>query len=300
MEKGQFPGQEARRAKGWLAAHRWLLARRTSQLAILLLFLLGPWFGIWIVKGNIAASLTLDILPLTDPLLLLQMLMAGFVPANAAIIGAVIVLLLYLIVGGRAYCGWVCPINIITDAAEWLRVRLNIKGGVQLARNSRYWLLGAILLISAATGSLAWELVNPVSLVYRGLVFGMGLAWGVVAAIFLLDLFVGRRLWCGHLCPIGAFYGLLGHSALIRVAAPNRAQCDDCMDCYAVCPEQQILRPVLKGAANGTPVVIDSGQCSNCGRCIDVCNRDVFSFTHRFANHRLDTSGLNNQSEVSP
>ena len=56
MEPGDRPGKEAIRVKGWLAAHRFLLLRRFSQLGILALFLAGPMFGIWIVKGNIASS----------------------------------------------------------------------------------------------------------------------------------------------------------------------------------------------------------------------------------------------------
>ena len=50
------PGAEAIAARGWLAAHKWLLLRRSSQVGILLLFLVGPWFGIWIVKGNLNFS----------------------------------------------------------------------------------------------------------------------------------------------------------------------------------------------------------------------------------------------------
>jgi len=42
--------------RNWLVAHRWLLLRRMSQLGILGLFLLGPWAGIWIVKGNLTSS----------------------------------------------------------------------------------------------------------------------------------------------------------------------------------------------------------------------------------------------------
>jgi ferredoxin-type protein NapH len=46
------------------------------------------------------------------------------VPEKLALIGACIVLLLYLLVGGRTYCSWVCPVNLLTDFAYWLRVRL--------------------------------------------------------------------------------------------------------------------------------------------------------------------------------
>ena len=57
------PGVDAIASKGRLGAYKWLLTRRISQLSILLLFLLGPWLGIWIVKGNLNASLTLGVLP---------------------------------------------------------------------------------------------------------------------------------------------------------------------------------------------------------------------------------------------
>jgi len=299
MDPGGIPGAEAVKEKGWLRAHRYLILRRFSQLGILALFLLGPLAGIWLVKGNLASSLTLDVLPLTDPLVLLQVLFSGHLPETAAVTGALIVLLFYLVVGGRVYCSWVCPINIVTDVAEWLRRRLKIKNSANFSSNTRYWLLGGILLVAAISGSVAWELINPVSMVYRGLVFGMGLAWGVVAAVFLLDLFVGRRAWCGRLCPVGAFYGLIGEGAVLRVAAARREQCDDCMDCFAICPEHQVIRPALKGADKGIGPVITSGQCTNCGRCIDVCARDVFEFQSRFSKNRQVVSGTNQQREVS-
>lgn len=299
MKPGERPGREAVKVKGWLLAHRYLLLRRISQLSFIALFLLGPWFGVWLVKGNLASSLTLEVLPLSDPLVLLQSFVAGHLPETAALLGGAIVLVFYLLVGGRVYCSWVCPVNMITDLAEWLRQRLRITGGAHFSNQTRYWMLGAILLVAGITGSVAWELINPVSMVYRGLVFGMGLAWGVLVAVFLIDLFVGRRAWCGHLCPVGAFYGLLGAGSVLRVSAVHREKCDDCMDCFAVCPEHQVIKPALKGADKGIGPVIMSGDCTNCGRCIDVCAPDVFKYSTRFSNPRLVIHGVNQQREVS-
>lgn len=298
MQNGKHPGADAIAGKGWWKAHQWLLLRRVSQLGILALFLLGPLAGLWIVKGNIASSLTLDVLPLTDPYLALQMLLAGHGMEATALIGAAIVLVFYLLVGGRVYCAWVCPINIVTDAAAWLHQRLGIKRTAQFARHSRYWILGVTLLLALVTGTLVWELVNPVTIVYRGLIFGMGLAWGLVLAIFLFDLFVSRRGWCSHLCPVGAFYSLLGRYSLLRVSAAARSKCDDCMDCFAVCPEPQVIRPALKGDERGVGPVILSGNCTNCGRCIDVCSKDVFRFDHRFDNST--SKPIAQKTEVMP
>lgn len=264
------------------AAYKWLALRRTAQVAFLALFLAGPWAGVWIVKGTLASSMTLDVLPLTDPLVLLQALAAGHVPAEAAIVGALLVLAGYLLVGGRAYCAWVCPVNPITDVAHWARGRLGVAKGWQPARATRYWLLGAILVLSAVSGTVAWEAVNPVTLLHRALLFGGAAAWLLVVALFVFDLLVSRRGWCGFLCPVGAFYGLVGRFSILRVRARKRDACDDCLACYAVCPEPQVITPALKGADRGVGPAILSGDCSNCGRCIDVCPQEVFAFGWRF------------------
>ncbi|MDH5592963.1 MAG: quinol dehydrogenase ferredoxin subunit NapH [Gammaproteobacteria bacterium] len=276
------PGADAIAVKGWWSAHQWLILRRITQAGILGLFLAGPLLGVWIIKGNIASSLTLDILPLSDPYLLLQSLFAGHWPETTVVIGAFIVAGFYFLVGGRVYCGWICPVNPITDMAAWFRQRLNIKGGARFPRQSRYWLLAMTLITAGISGSLLWEMVNPVTMIYRGLIFGMGMAWFLVLALFLFDLFLGQRGWCSHLCPMGAFYSLLAFYSPLRVSATQREKCNDCMECYAVCPEPQVIPPALKGAEQGVGPVITGINCSNCGRCIDVCSKNVFQFSTRF------------------
>ena len=279
----QDVGREAVQAKGWFKAHRWLLLRRASQLGIIALFLAGPLLDIWIVKGNLAYSYTLDVLPLTDPYVLLQALVGGVIPEAVAVVGVAIVLAFYSLVGGRVYCSWVCPVNMITDAAAWLRRKLGIRGTSHASRSTRFWILGATFLLSAITGSIVWELVNPVSITLRAILFGVGLAWILILAIFLFDLLVARDGWCGHYCPVGAFYSLLSTWAPLRVVAANREACDDCMDCFNVCPEPQVIKPALKGAAKGIGPVIQANQCTNCGRCIDVCAEEVFRFGNRYS-----------------
>lgn len=268
-------GSVAIEKKGWLRVHKWLLLRRVCQLSVLVLFLLGPWFGIWIIRGNLSASLLLDTIPFTDIHIFLQTLVAGRWPALDLVIGAAIVALFYWLVGGRVFCAWVCPLNPVTDAAAGLRRRLGLKGSANLSRNARYWLLGGTLLLAFVTGELAWETVNPVTITHRGIIFGMGMGWLVILGIFLFDLLIARNGWCGHLCPTGAAYAIIGRKSLVRVRADAREHCTDCLDCFTVCPEPKIITPALKGAKDSSPV-IDSEACTNCGRCIDVCGEEVF------------------------
>ena len=276
-------GQDAIREKGWFGAYKWLILRRFSQIGILALFLVGPLTGWWPIKGTLAQSLVLDVVPLTDPLLFLQILASGFLQVGlTAAIGAAIVTAFYFIVGGRVFCSFVCPVNIATDTAHWLRRRLGIRSGVRLKPSTRYWVLALTLAVSALTGSLAYEMINPVSLFHRSIIFGLGGGWLVVAAIFLFDTFVARHGWCGHLCPMGAFYGLVGEKSPLRIRADNRDACDDCMECYEVCPEPQVIPPAVKTATSGGSPGILEGNCTNCGRCIDICPNDVFAFGWRY------------------
>lgn len=291
-------GKAAIADKGWWKANQWLILRRLTQLSILALFLVGPYMGYWIVKGNLTSSLTLEVLPLTDPYILLQSFIAGHEVASTALIGAVIVTVFYLLVGGRVYCSWLCPVNFVTDAADWLRRRLHIKGGARFSSQTRYWILLMTLLLAAVTTTIAWEIVNPVSIVHRGIIFGSGFALMVVIGIFIFDLLISRKGWCGHLCPVGAFYSLLGRYSLLRVSASKREQCDDCMDCFMVCPEEQVIKPALKGESKGIGPVIMDINCTNCGRCIDVCAKDVFTYSNRFNNSTL--LNVANKKEVAP
>lgn len=287
-------------ARGFLERNRYLFLRRTSQILVLALFLTGPLFGLWIAKGTLASSMTFDVLPLTDPFILVQMLAARHWPEGLALIGALIVAVFYALVSGRTYCSWVCPINPVTDLAFWTREKLGLQSkGWQPRPGTRLFVLAMALVVSALTGAIAWELVNPITMAFRVVVFGSAASLAFVGAVFLFDLFVARRGWCSHLCPVGAFYGLLGSAALLRISAGRRAACDHCMDCYAVCPEPHVISPALEGAKKGLSPVILSRDCTACGRCIDVCDRDVFRFTHRFdvsetaegGTHRSNCSG---------
>ncbi len=292
-------GMDAEREKGWWLAHKWLLLRRIVQFSIIALFLLGPLAGIWIIKGNMSSSLLLESVPLSDPFVFLQTVLTGVSVQQTVLMGAIIIFVFYFLVGGRVYCGWVCPINIVTDAADWLRRKLNLKSKVALSRNNRSIILLAILCLSVFTGMLVWELINPVTMFQRELVFGMGISWLLLLSIFFLDAFISRRAWCGHLCPMGKFYSYIGKYSLIRVNAAQRDRCNDCMDCYTVCPEPQVIKPALKGSADQSPVIL-SGECTNCGQCIDVCAKDVFSLGHRFINPELHNSKSDtSQREVS-
>lgn len=77
----------------------------------------------------------------------------------------------------------------------------------------------------------------------RSLVMGFGSGALLILALFLFDLLVVEHGWCGHICPVGALYGVLGSKGVITVAASDRQKCNRCMDCFHVCPNRMCYVP---------------------------------------------------------
>ncbi|EGR3202702.1 TPA: quinol dehydrogenase ferredoxin subunit NapH [Vibrio parahaemolyticus] len=278
----QNAGKEAVEKLGWWRAHRFLILRRLCQLTIIALFMAGPTLGV--LTGNLSSSMLLDTVPLSDPLIVLQALATGHIPEFNALLGVVIVVVFYAILAPRAFCAWVCPLNIVTDLAAWLRRKFNIKASYRWSPAIRYWLIPVLMLGSALSGAILWTWLDPVAALHRGLVFGMGAGWVLIALVFVLDLLLVEHGWCGHLCPLGATYGVIGRKSLLRVTAVRREDCTKCMDCFYICPEPEVLRQPLK---EGDRRVMDQ-NCISCGRCLDVCPEHVFEFKNRLNVKNID------------
>ncbi|HHG3103212.1 quinol dehydrogenase ferredoxin subunit NapH [Vibrio parahaemolyticus] len=278
----QNAGKEAVEKLGWWRAHRFLILRRLCQLTIIALFMAGPTLGV--LTGNLSSSMLFDTVPLSDPLIVLQALATGHIPEFNALLGVVIVVVFYAILAPRAFCAWVCPLNIVTDLAAWLRRKFNIKASYRWSPAIRYWLIPVLMLGSALSGAILWTWLDPVAALHRGLVFGMGAGWVLIALVFVLDLLLVEHGWCGHLCPLGATYGVIGRKSLLRVTAVRREDCTKCMDCFYVCPEPEVLRQPLK---EGDRRVMDQ-NCISCGRCLDVCPEHVFEFKTRLNVKNID------------
>jgi ferredoxin-type protein NapH len=267
---------------GKLNVWRYIILRRATQIGVLLLFFGTAHWG-WtvlgqaVLTGNLSSSELLGMIPMADPFAVLQILVTQHALAARVLIGAAIVLVFYALLGGRVWCAWVCPLNMVTDLAGWLRIRLGVRDLFHLNRNIRYGVLILALVLSTLTGVAAFEWVSPIGIMHRELLFGLGLGWTAVLGVFLFDLLVLKHGWCGHLCPLGAFYALLGKVAPLRVGF-DTPTCTHCGECAKVCPEPQVLN--LRKAAEAYMIV--SGECTNCGRCITVCPERTLRFDARY------------------
>ncbi len=266
--------------------YKYLILRRITQLSLLFLYFAGNIYGWKILTGDLSSSSLFSTIPLSDPFAILQMLAAGAMIGANAIVGALLITLFYGLIGGRAFCSWVCPVNMITDLANWLRRVLyldKIERKVWASRNIRYYMLGLALIVSFISGLAAFEIISPITILNRGVVFGFGAGSGLLIAIFLFDLFVLKNGWCGHICPLGGVHSMIGKMNFIRVKH-NSDNCTLCMKCKEVCPESQVLGMIGKRSE-----FVVKAECTNCGRCVDVCDDDALGFNIR--NILNDTKG---------
>ncbi len=255
--------------------YKYLILRRIVQIGLLFLYFAGNAWGWKILTGDLSSSSILQKVPLSDPFAVLQILATGATIGMNALVGAVIITLFYGLIGGRAFCSWVCPVNMVTDLANWLRRVFyldKIERKVWASRNIRYYMLILALIVSFISGLAAFEIISPITILNRGVIFGFGAGVGFLVAIFLFDLFVLKNGWCGHVCPLGGMHALIGKFNLIRVKH-NSDNCTLCMKCKNVCPEVQVLNMIGKRSES-----VSMAECTNCGRCVDVCDDDALKF----------------------
>ena len=260
--------------------NRYLILRRITQILILFLYFGANYYGWKILVGNLSFSKLFNTIPLTDPYAFLQMLFAGAVISSDLIIGVIVVVLFYGIIGGRAYCSWVCPINLITDLAAWVRRKThhekdNLISAMRI-KKFRYAFLIVMLIFSTIIGAAAYEFINPIGFFTRGVAFTLGFGWAWLLVIFIFDAFVLKNGWCGHICPVGAMYSVIGAKNIIRVYH-TKENCTNCGNCLMICPENQVLSPVINKKSD----YIHGIECTNCGRCIEVCDDNALKFSIR-------------------
>ncbi len=258
-----------------ISKNRFLILRRFTQILLMFLYIAGNVWAWQILQGNLSSSMFLGFIPLSDPFAVLQMLFAGAILTLDILIGAFIIAIFYAITG-RVFCSWICPVNIITDCANYVRrkLRMNqIEKKQPASRKIRYYVLALSLILSAILGVTAFEFISPVSITHRAIIFGVGMAWTMLLVIFLFDLFILKNGWCGHICPLGGFYALIGRFRLLKIDY-DMPKCTDCMKCKEICPENQVLWMIGK---QNIPIL--SAECTNCGRCVEVCDDDALHFS---------------------
>ncbi|MDR1528871.1 MAG: NapH/MauN family ferredoxin-type protein [Burkholderiales bacterium] len=267
---------------GWRMTFR--VWRVLTALGCMLLFALSYWIDIQILEGTLTGSRFIG-LHLIDPFATLQVFFAYHaIPVNMAI-GTITILFGYFILGGRSFCGWVCPYGALSEVGENIRLRLIekkiIKKGKRLSIKAKYFIWATFLLVSLLTGILMFEMFNVVGIIYRALLYGGSLSLLIVLFILFIEIFISRRVWCRSVCPVGATYGLLNPITLLKIKT-DKSRCNKCGACTVVCHVPEALAPLF--SSDEKEKYITSTDCTLCGRCVDVCSENGLAFFNRIRN----------------
>ncbi len=233
------------------------------------------------IKGNTWSG-TLFGLKLSDPLAVVSQAAASQKFYWPFILTGLIPLIFTLILG-RFYCGWICPATFLYELNSNLAVLLNKmgirSGNRRFDRRFKYLVLAVGVTLSAVAGAVLTAAIYPPAIVGREIYYGIAQGgyshvvlggFGAGAVFFfttlLFDLFVSRRGFCRYLCPGGALYSLLGRYRVLRIQRVVE-ECNDCAKCNAVC--EFGLDPLRDSFGQ---------ECNNCTACIAICPTDAFEF----------------------
>jgi len=201
-------------------------------------------------------------------------------------IALTIALIVMSIVGGRFFCGWLCPLGAVQDIASWLGERLGTGSGRRLPDNHgrlvwlKYLILLSILLLSIFGYGAVLAGISP----WRALQSLPGIVshWDVMKAAFILlagillaSIFV-TRAFCRYLCPLGAAQALFSSFGLLRLEYGKT--CSSCRRCTGSCPAGI-------GPAAGSDAV--SPECIRCMGCVEACSREAGGISLRVGGRRV-------------
>jgi len=210
-----------------------------------------------------------------------------------AMITFIIFIVLFTVVYGRLFCGWVCPQTVFMEFVfrpiEWLiegspseQKKLKESGSIREKTIKKVLKHGLFLLISLiiAHTFLAYILGidEIVKIIHEPVSEHIGLLTGLI--IFTL-LFYGvfafvRDLVCTTICPYGRLQGVMFDKDTMQIAYDYKrgeprakfkknverteGDCIGCLKCVKVCPTGIDIRDGLQM------------ECVGCTACIDACN----------------------------
>jgi len=229
---------------------RWI-----SQLFFLVLFL-------FVATGTVCTVVIGEGIVLPEPFGLLQLILAGWMSnLGSASVPYVLIIGFLVFLGvvillGRAFCAWACPLGTIIDAVDTALERARFRryfarrtthhrdfsrSGVLRDGMTRFAVLGAALTGSVLLKYPVWCAMCPIGILCRGIAVG---AETVVGAELLILPAVGvtslgdKRFWCRYICPVGALLIVLSRLNLfIRPRIRQDAQHRHCGACRVICSE---------------------------------------------------------------
>lgn len=265
--------------------HKWRNIRWGVLIFMNLLFWLSFAFNIGILEGSLSGSRFFGIY-LMDPYNALQEMVIGSSTGYFAMltanffIGFFVIVIFYLIMGGRSFCSWLCPYHFIAENTEKLHNYLVKKKKIKehsfnIGIKYIFWV--GFLLLALLTQNLVFENLNPIGIISRAIIYGPGLILLWVLLLIVFEVLYSKRFWCRYVCPVGVTYS--GIKAISPLAVKFELdKCGHCRDCQDVCLVPHELWFVKRGEATKKVHYVGK-DCTNCGLCVDVCYGNALTFS---------------------
>ena len=161
------------------------------------------------------------------------------------------------IIGGRFFCGWICPVGAIQDFASRL-------GGKNGKASNPLWFKYPILLMLLIISILGYGAKIAEFSPWRALLNLPDISSGffILAGVFLASIFLSR-FFCRYLCPLGAAQALVGSMSILSLK--HGRNCTRCGSCLKNCPVG------IKLSAGSETI---SPECIRCMKCVENCTAD--------------------------
>jgi len=192
-----------------------------------------------------------------------------------------VLVLLSVILFGRAFCAWFCWFGGYLDLVEW---SLGDKLKIKLPRTMPLY-LAAIPVVALILKVYSSLLVNWLDGLPGTFVFDLAdtQPWGgqqtgisILITFFLygpaLLYIFGRHAWCRYLCPIGALLKIFNKIGIGKVRLVSE-ECNGCGKCNRVCDMQVDVLGDLKEHAQ-----VNNLDCIRCLKCTDGCPTGAIAF----------------------
>jgi len=161
----------------------------------------------------------------------------------------IIAVLAVILLAGRGFCGFLCPVGSFLDFIHFICKKLHVKeikrpeGFNRFIRVFRYFFC----------------------IFYFVLHFGFGIdpGWPLVV-LLIITTPIMVRFWCS-ICPVGTILGLLNRVSVFRLEKESEV-CVGCSVCEKVCPMQND-----KVFTNNETGEVVSVSCIYCGMCVGKC-----------------------------
>jgi len=173
-------------------------------------------------------------------------------------------ILLFALLTGPIYCGWMCPFGTLQDMMGFARKKLGLKKihlpGHHTLKYLRY-LLFVMMFLNIGDFLFTLFTYDPRTGFQLFLQFRtLNLLNGLVLVLFTSAALFVDRFFCKYLCIEGAKHSIVSGGRFLKIE--RTSTCIDCKKCDQACPMGITLTK--------EPLVKDM-ECISCLNCIHVC-----------------------------